>query len=154
MAGKSQASMLRLDPLDEVATGGLIANLIGGGNLPIEANDRIAQLAEGNPLFIEETLRMLVDNGALRPVDEGWAVVGDISALAIPPTIHALLAARLDRLDAEELMVIERASVAGRVFAWGAVSELTPIDVRPRVLRHLQTLTRKELIGPDYSASG
>jgi class 3 adenylate cyclase/tetratricopeptide (TPR) repeat protein len=154
MAGKSQSSMLRLEPLDETATGGLIANLIGGGDLPTEANDRIAQLAEGNPLFIEETLRMLVDDGVLLPVDGGWAVVGDISALAIPPTIHALLAARLDRLDAEELMVIERASVAGRVFAWGAVSELTPIDVRPRVLRHLQTLTRKELIRPDYSAAG
>jgi class 3 adenylate cyclase/tetratricopeptide (TPR) repeat protein len=151
MTGKPHTS-LRLEPLNAAAAEGLIGNLVGEGELPEEAIERISQLAEGNPLFIEETLRMLIDDDVLRPVDGHWSVQGDLSRLSIPPTIHALLNARLDRLDPEERAVIERASVVGRTFWWNAVSELTPSEVRPRVARHLQSLTRKELIRPDRTA--
>lgn len=152
MTAKSNARQIALRPLTDSETDGLVTNLLGGAELASDARTRIAEVAEGNPLFVEQTLRMLVDDGLLRPVDGGWTVVGDLSAIAIPPTIHGLLTARLDRLDAEERAVIERASVIGRVFWWGAVSELVPADVEPRVVLHVQSLTRKGLIGPDYSS--
>jgi tetratricopeptide (TPR) repeat protein len=151
LAGKANASLVSLPPLTEAETDGLISNLLGGGHLAGDARGRIAEAGEGNPLFVGETLRMLVDDGLLERRDGSWVVSGDLSSLRIPPTIHALLTARLDRLEDEERAVIERASVIGRVFWWGAVAELSPDEQRPRVGSHLQALTRKQLIIPDRS---
>jgi tetratricopeptide (TPR) repeat protein len=151
MSGKPDASQLMLHPLTESETAGLIHNLLIGARMSEEASAQIASVAEGNPLFVEETLRMLVDDGLLRREDGSWSVTGDLSHLSIPPTIHALLTARLERLDQEERAVIERAAVIGRVFWWGAVSELSPEDERSRVGAYLQSLNRKELVRPDYS---
>ena len=152
LAGKENASLVSLPPLTEAETEGLMSNLLGGGHLADEARGRIAQAAEGNPLFVGETLRMLVDDGLLVRRNGSWVVTGDLSSLRIPPTIHALLTARLDRLEDGERGVIERASVIGRVFWWGAVAELSPDEQRPRVGSHLQALTRKQLIVPHSSA--
>jgi predicted ATPase/class 3 adenylate cyclase len=156
MTGKANATLVTLRPLMESESEGLIRNLLGGADLAPAVRARIFEVAEGNPLFVEETLRMLVDDEVLRPLDwDGrWAVVGDVSHISIPLTIQALLTARLDRLEAEERAVIQRASVVGRVFWWGAVSELSPEELRPRVSRHLQSLMRKELIQPDDSDIG
>src|SRR5215208_7109597 len=118
VAPRRNASVVTLPPLSGVAIEGLIANLLKGGTLVDDARERIADAAEGNPLFVEETLGMLVDDGLLARRDGSWEVAGDVSALSIPPTIHALLSARLDRLDDEERAVIERAAVVGRVFWW------------------------------------
>jgi class 3 adenylate cyclase/tetratricopeptide (TPR) repeat protein len=151
LAGKPNASFVSLPPLTEAETDGLISNFLGGGQLVDDARGSIAQAAEGNPLFVGETLRMLVDDGLLERRDGFWVVTGDLSSLRIPPTIHALLSARIDRLDDEERAVIERAAVIGRVFWWGAVAELSPDEQRPRVGTHLQALTRKQLIAPHRS---
>jgi class 3 adenylate cyclase/tetratricopeptide (TPR) repeat protein len=152
MSGKPNASLLVLPSLDADQVDGLIENLLGGVQLAAEARARIAEAAEGNPLYVEETLRMLVDDGLLRPLESGWAVVGDLSALTIPPTIQALLTARLDRLEDDERSVIQRASVIGRAFWWGAVVEISPDEQRARVGSCLHSLTRKELIRPDHSS--
>ncbi len=72
--------------------------------------------------------------------------------IAVPPTIHALLAARLDRLPVEEGAVIRAAAAIGNVFWWGAVVSLVTEDLRPRVGSILQNLVRRELIAPDRSA--
>jgi len=149
-APKRNASIVTLAPLSEQETDGLIRGLVGA-EVPLEARTRIAEATEGNPLFVEETIRMLVDEGALRRREGRWTVAGDLSRIAIPPTIHALLSARLDRLEPEQRMVTERAAVVGRSFWWGAVSELSPADIRPRVGTSLQSLVRKELIRPDRS---
>jgi class 3 adenylate cyclase/tetratricopeptide (TPR) repeat protein len=154
MAVKPNATFIPLEPLDEPQINGLIVNLAGGAELDEAVRARIADVAEGNPLFVEETLRMLVDEGVLERRNGAWSVVGELSALAIPPTIHALLTARLDRLDAEERAVIERAAVVGRVFSWRAVSQLSPAEIRPGVILSLQSLARKELIEPDYTEGG
>jgi class 3 adenylate cyclase/tetratricopeptide (TPR) repeat protein len=148
---KRNASLVELAPLTEDETDGLIRGLVGGTEVPIDARTRISEVAEGNPLFVEETIRMLVDDGVLRQLDGRWAVADDLSRIAIPPTIHALLTARLDRLEPEERTVAERASVVGRSFWWGAVSELAPTGIRPQVAGWLQSLVRKELIRPDRS---
>jgi class 3 adenylate cyclase/tetratricopeptide (TPR) repeat protein len=149
---RDNASVITLEPLGESDIDGLIRNLVGGTELPSEAREHIAQVAEGNPLFIEEILRMLVDDGLLQTGDGRWKVAQDLSHISIPPTIHALLTARLDRLDADERAVIERASIVGRTFWWAAVSALSPEELRPEIGGHLQALMRKELIRPDLSS--
>jgi predicted ATPase len=151
MTTKANASLVTLRSLSDIQTDGLIRNLVGGAELAPSARARIADAAEGNPLFVEETLRMLIDDGVLTEVAGAWTASNDLSELTIPPTINALLTARLDRLDDEERSVIERASVIGRVFWWGAVEEMTPEEQRPRVGSQLQSLARKELIRPDRS---
>ncbi len=151
MSTKQNATLVALEPLRAADINRLIRNLSSGAEFTGEARIRIAELAEGNPLFVEETLRMLIDDGILRRVDGKWQVAGNLAGLAIPPTINALLTARLERLDPEERAVIERASIVGRVFSWKAVSLLSPKELRPRVILSLQSLTRKELIRPDYS---
>jgi predicted ATPase len=154
MTAKANATVISLQPLTESESEGLIKNLIHGAELIEEVPARIAEVAEGNPLFVEETLRMLVDDGVLRRLDGQWVLTQDLSSLSIPATIQTLLTARLDRLDAEERAVIQRAAVIGRVFWWGAVSELSPEELRQRVSHHLQSLLRKELIRPDYTETG
>ena len=67
----------------------------------------------------------------------------------MPPTIHALLAARIERLGADERAVLERASVIGQQFSRGAVAELLPPAAEPRLDAHLEALRRKELVEPE-----
>jgi len=152
-AGKANATRVALEPLSGAETAVLIRNLVGQAGEVEDALSRVADVAEGNPLFVEETLRMLVDDGLLRRADDRWEVAGDLSRIAIPPTIHALLAARLDRLNGER-PVIERASVVGRVFGWEAVAALSPPEVRTDLSAHLRSLLDKELIRPDYAETG
>jgi tetratricopeptide (TPR) repeat protein len=94
---------------------------------------------------------MLIDDGRLSKDNGNWRPVGDLSNIAIPPTINALLAARLDRLGGEEKEVLQHASVIGKTFWWGALSTLSAEELKSRIARHLQALVRKELIGPDQT---
>jgi class 3 adenylate cyclase len=149
---KPNAINILLEPLRVDETDELIGNLLGRLPVPVEAHERVIASAEGNPLFVEELLRMLLDEGLLSREDGGWETEVDLGELAVPPTIHALLSARLDRLDPEERAVIQRASVAGQVFWWGAVAELSPEGERSAVGAHLQSLVRKELIRQERSA--
>jgi tetratricopeptide (TPR) repeat protein len=130
--GKLNATSILLEALGEEEVARLIDNL--AGELGEAARVKIAAAAEGNPLFVEEMLAMLTENG-----DEP----------EVPPTIQALLAARLDRLDPAERDVLGRASVEGKVFHAGGVATLAPDDLRPAVRGYLTGLVRKELIRPD-----
>jgi class 3 adenylate cyclase/tetratricopeptide (TPR) repeat protein len=147
----SVGSTIALEPLSRDQSADLIANLLGKVGLPAEVQVRITDAAEGNPLFVEEMLRKLIDERMLERDNGHWAARGDLSQVSVPGTINALLAARLDQLESEERAVIQRASVVGKFFWWGAVTELSPEDDRPRVGSHLQTLLRKELVHPDRS---
>lgn len=147
--GKHNATSILLEPLSEQESEQLIDNLLGRAGLAERVRARITEAAEGNPLFVEQMLGVLIDDGLLHRDDGQWIPRGDLSSVAIPPTIQALLAARLERLGDEERAVIERASVEGKVFHRGAVSELSPEPIRPRVGTHLMTLLRRELIRPD-----
>jgi class 3 adenylate cyclase/tetratricopeptide (TPR) repeat protein len=149
--GKLNASTIQLEPLSEQDCEVLVENLLGMALLPAVSKSRIAEAAEGNPLFVEQVLSMLIDDQLLRRDNGHWVPTADLATIPIPPTIQALLAARLDRLGGEERQVIERASVVGKVFYQSAVSELAPEPMRPAVGGHLMTLVRKELIRPDHS---
>jgi class 3 adenylate cyclase/tetratricopeptide (TPR) repeat protein len=149
--GKHNATTIQLEPLTDQDCEVLVENLLGRALLPVVAKSKIAEVAEGNPLFVEQVLSMLIDDRLLRRDNGHWVPTADLATIPIPPTIHALLAARLDRLGGEERQVIERASVVGKVFYQSAVSELAPEPIRPGVGGHLMTLVRKELIRPDHS---
>jgi predicted ATPase/class 3 adenylate cyclase len=148
-AERENATTIAVPPLDAAECEELIDNLLGRAGISPEARRRIVEAAEGNPLFVEELLRMLVDDELLRSVNGHWEPTGDLVDLAIPPSVEALLAARLDRLSPEERAVAQRAAVVGRVFWWGSVVELTPEEERGDVGAHLQALVRKQLIYPD-----
>jgi tetratricopeptide (TPR) repeat protein len=147
--GKLNATSLLLEPLPDDACGTLIENLLlDPTEVAAEVKTRIAESAEGNPLFVEELLAMLIDEGALRREDGHWVAATDLSSLAVPPTIQALLDARLDRLDADERNVLERASVAGRIFSRGAIRVLSAPDEHAALEDRLADLVRKQLIRP------
>jgi class 3 adenylate cyclase/tetratricopeptide (TPR) repeat protein len=154
-SGAPAGLTISLEPLGETQSQRLIENLVGEAVLPTEVRNGITDAAEGNPLFVEEMFSMLIDDGLLRRDDGKWVVAGNISNVRAPPTINALLAARLERLSEEERQVIEAASVVGNVFYWGAVTELSPEGARPRIGGNLMTLVTKEFIRPvltDFAA--
>ena len=95
---------------------------------------------------------MLVEDGHLVREGDSWRPARDLAAIHVPPTIAALLAARLDGLPADERQVAERASVVGRVFERVAVAELSPPEEREQVPTRLRSLVRRELIRPDPSS--
>jgi tetratricopeptide (TPR) repeat protein len=84
---------------------------------------------------------------------DAWLVRGDLATITVPPTIQALLAARLDRLSLPERAVIERASVVGKLFGRRAVAALLSEEARPDVSEHLSALVRKELLRPDRASA-
>ncbi len=149
MDGRDYHRLVRLDPLGEDSTGELLETLLLGVRLPSSGRRRILEAADGNPLFLEQILATFVDQGVLVAGDSGWRVVRDLGAVSIPPTIGALLGARLERLSQAERDTIERASVVGKVFWWGSVAELTPQVDRPAVGGHLSSLVRREFIRAD-----
>jgi DNA-binding SARP family transcriptional activator/tetratricopeptide (TPR) repeat protein len=146
--GKVNATSVLLEPLSDDECGRLIENLVGGAEIAEEVAGRIADAAEGNPLFVEEMLSMLIEDSLLVRLNGQWSATTQLASAPVPPTIQALLAARLDQLGPEERMVIERAAVEGKVFHEGSVSELAPASVRASVGAHLEELVRKELIRP------
>jgi class 3 adenylate cyclase/tetratricopeptide (TPR) repeat protein len=132
--GKLNVTALALKPLTETESNALIDHLAGEAELPDADRRQITEAAEGNPLFVEQMLAMLTEDG---------------DKLEIPPTIQGLLAARLDRLSADERAVIERASVVGRRFWEGPVAYLSPESSRSSVGSKIQSLMRKGLVLPD-----
>ncbi len=137
-----------LTPLSDGECALLVANLLGTAAVPEAATVRIVATAEGNPLYVEELLSMLIDDGRLRRQNGGWAAVGDVATMAVPTTLRALLAARLELLAPEERELLWRASVEGTVFHRGALDELAPWHERERVGSSLESLMDRDLICP------
>ncbi|MEN3312144.1 MAG: hypothetical protein V7645_1473, partial [Actinomycetota bacterium] len=145
--------LIELEPLSDEESELIVANLLGDAPFPVEVRNRIIASAEGNPLFVQQVLSMMIDDGLLRQEKGRWVPTGDLSDLAIPGTIQALLAARLDLLTPKERAVIEPASVIGLVFEEAAVEELVPDVVRPEVDSHLVSMTQKQLVRPELDES-
>ena len=126
---------LHLQPLQKEECELLIEERLGGQQIDEDLRGRILHAAGGNPLFVEEMVAML-----------GSAPDADV---VVPPTIQALLAARLDQLEPEERVVLERGSIEGEIFHRGAVQALAPEELR--VTTRLSALVRKEFVRPDRS---
>ena len=127
------ATRVLLEPLSSEDTDELIEGLLGEQEITASLREGIRDKADGNPLFVEEMLMMLRDGE-----DNGDA------AVVVPPSIRALLAARLDQLDPLERQVLERGSVEGQVFHRGAVEALAPEE--QGVSARLVALVRRELV--------
>jgi DNA-binding SARP family transcriptional activator len=132
----SSLDALVLEPLSAEDSEALLAAL--DGSLAEDVRTRIAGIAEGNPLYVEQLAAFAED-------------AGEEALAAVPPTIDALLASRLDRLAAEERAVLERAAVVGREFAHAAVADLAPPEDAGSVGRQLLALTRRGLVRPARS---
>jgi class 3 adenylate cyclase/tetratricopeptide (TPR) repeat protein len=141
--------VIELQPLGEAESRALVSGLLGGQELPEALGERILTRSEGNPLFLGEMMRMLVDEGAIRHEAQRWIAVADAAAIEVPPTINALLAARIERLGAEERSVVERAAVIGKEFYRGAVAQLVAPRVRTAIDGHLEALRRKDMVEPE-----
>ena len=118
------ADLVVLDALDAGAATQLAADVLGAEELPAAVAGRVLAASEGNPLFVRELVRMLVEDGVLHRDGERWQAAAELAAVEMPPTIHALLASRIERLRPEERAVIERAAVIGRQFTRGALDHL------------------------------
>ncbi len=142
-AGKRNSSSLSLEPLPPAAMEELLQGLVPG--LPPELRSQILDRAEGIPLYAVETVRMLLDRGLLGQDGNEYRLAGEIGALEVPETLHALIAARLDGLSAQERTLIQDASVLGKVFTKPAVAALTGIS-DAEVDGLLTSLVRKEFL--------
>jgi class 3 adenylate cyclase/tetratricopeptide (TPR) repeat protein len=136
--------LITLEPLSDADAGRIVEELLG--SLEPRVRARIASVAEGNPLYVEQIVSLLVETGAIERGAEGWVATRGSDRLQIPPTVQALVASRLDALKAEERAVVDPASVIGLTFAFDAVSELVDESVRPDIGRDLEGLLAKQLV--------
>ena len=136
-APRASSTVVSLNPLTDREAASLVDRLAQDDQLNDRLRSRIVEAAEGNPLFVEQMLAMQSDD----PRHE----------LSVPPTIQALLAARIDLLSSDERSVLQCASVEGRVFHRGAVAALLPDHIRPGLGAQLMSLIRKEFLRPGRS---
>jgi class 3 adenylate cyclase/tetratricopeptide (TPR) repeat protein len=143
-----RATRIVLQPLSEAAASQVVAHVLGASGLPAPAVARIVQAAEGNPLYVEQILSMLIDNGTLRWEQDRWLQADADAAIAVPPTIHALLEARLDALGRAERATVEGAAVIGLEFVRPAVEALAPAPLRATLDNQLAALVRQRFVMP------
>jgi tetratricopeptide (TPR) repeat protein len=132
-APKPNATVITLQALSGSDSETLVEQLV---EVAEETRERIVRAAEGNPLFVEQLVAMQAESG---------------DVLEVPPTLQALLSARIDRLGEEERAAAQRGSVEGRLFHRGAVAALLSEPERADLGAHLLSLVRKELIRPDLA---
>ena len=107
---------IRLTPLSDGESRTLVSNLLEIESLPDEVRDLIMARAEGNPFFVEEVVRMLIERGAIVAQENRWVATGDIGAVEIPESLHGLLLARIDQLPDNAKRSLRIAAVIGRQF--------------------------------------
>jgi class 3 adenylate cyclase/tetratricopeptide (TPR) repeat protein len=145
-AGRRNFVAISLEPLPEPAMRDLLAGLVPG--LPEAALLTIVERADGVPLYAVETVRMLVADGRLSVVDGAYQPTGDLTSLAVPETLQALIAARLDALEPGDRTLLQDASVLGQSFAVSALAAVSGADAEGLEPR-LRALVRRELLHLD-----
>jgi predicted ATPase/class 3 adenylate cyclase len=141
-AGRNR-NTLTLDPLDQASMDALVDALVPG--MPAEAKAKITGHAQGVPLFAVETVRSLIDRDVVQPVEGVYRLTGDVGELAVPDSLHALLAARLDALDPGVRRLVADAAVLGTTFPAEALVAVSGRD-EPTVRAALADLVRREVL--------
>ena len=136
--GRANAATITLDALSPAETTTLISRLLDVDDLPDELRARVVQRSEGNPLFCEEFLRMLIDEGRVERVDDRWRATQSAADVRVPESIHALLAARLDGLADPVRRAMQVASIVGERFAASDLRGLAPDVDAPLALAGLR----------------
>jgi class 3 adenylate cyclase/tetratricopeptide (TPR) repeat protein len=135
---------LFLEPLTESESRTLVANLLHIEDLPEQVRALILKKAEGNPFFVEEVIRSLLDSKLVVRENDHWRATREIENIAIPDTLAGVISARLDRLDAEAKRVAQTAAVIGREFQYPVLAEIS--EVRTTLETAVLALQRRELI--------
>ncbi len=151
--GKRNTASIYLEPLTPAESSAMVEDLLSG-DLTLELSRAIAERSEGNPLYVEEIVRKLIDDGVLRETGggAGWEVAKPLAEVELPRSIQALIAARLDVLPEDEKALLQDAAVIGRVFWTGAVTALGDREL-PEVRETLGRLRVKELVVPNEPSS-
>ena len=147
-SGRMEASRLQLEPLTREETATLVRSLLEVEGLPETLREQVLDRAEGNPLFVEETIRMLLERGAVVEREGRWVASESIGQIEVPDSIEALIRARLDALPREERSVLQGASVIGRVFQRSAVATLVDEPVE----RHLEQAVLRDIVTEEPAA--
>jgi len=142
-----------LGPLSDDESRQVVENLLNGEELSRRGRSRIVGAAQGNPLFLEEMLSMLVDEGLLHRQDGRWVPSDDLLDLPLPLTLQSLLVTRLDRLEPGPRQVAEVAAVLGTVFSRRALLELVVDQTEAEVATNLARVTEEGMLGPVASAA-
>jgi class 3 adenylate cyclase/tetratricopeptide (TPR) repeat protein len=142
-AGKRNFTSLFLEPLSPGAMEALLSGLVPG--LPEDVKQQILGRAEGVPLYAVETVRMLLDRGALVQEGNGYRLAETVGDLEVPETLHALIAARLDGLTPQERRLLQQAAVLGKVFTKAGVAAVAG-EPEEEVEPLLASLIRKEVL--------
>ncbi len=150
--GRRNVSSIALEPLTSEESNTLVGFLLTIDDLPASVRGTILERAEGNPFFIEEIVRHLIDEGAIVREADRWRAATNIVDVRIPDTIQAVLAARIDLLEPVEKRALQRAAVVGRVFWPGPVGRLLNGD-RDRLRDTLDRLEERELVLSRLSSS-
>ena len=138
--GKTYYTQLRLDPLPPASADGLLQVLLGDDPSLAPLTPLLIARTEGNPFFLEESVRTLVETGVLVGQPATYRLAKPLDGLQVPATVHAVLAARIDRLPAEDKRLLQTAAVIGTEVPLPllqAIAEL-PEDALYRGLAHLQ----------------
>jgi class 3 adenylate cyclase/tetratricopeptide (TPR) repeat protein len=143
-AGHKSFTSLPLEPLPDEVIRQILQSLVPG--LPDPLVDQILARAEGVPLYAVETVRMLQQDGHLEAAGGAYRLVGDVSTLAVPASLHALIAARLDALDQSDRYLLQRASVLGQTFTEASLAALMGGE---ELETRLRSLVRRELLVHD-----
>ncbi len=151
--GGGVADAIRLGGLDACGTAELAGHVLGGDRLPPTLLERLPSSTGGNPLFVRELVGMLVHDGVLVSHPDGWRLTIDADAITVPPTIQALLASRLERMNSGDRRILEVASVIGTDFFPGALGILAGLDTAA-VRSALDRLRRHELAQPSGAYLG
>ena len=150
-AGLDDVSQISLAPLSYEETARLIASLMDTSELPAELQQPIIERSEGNPLYAEEFVRLLQDQGLLIQQEGFWELRAD-AEVPLPNSLQALIAARLDTLPAERKALLADAAVVGKVFWAGAIAEMGGRDLA-EVTDAMRELSRKDLVRPARRSS-
>src|SRR6266536_3096394 len=151
--GRLNATSIFLEPLSKAEGEQLVDHLLESRGLDPDALARITYLAQGYPLIIEEVIATLIERNVLRLQDGRWIGTRDLTDDSAPPTIHALLEARLDRLEERDRTVIELAAIVGEQFHDSDIAALSPEIPRAELTARLYALVRKELIQPAHAVA-
>ncbi len=142
-AWRSAAAVIELEPLPPADAELQLTAVLASQQVSEDLRRRVLEAADGNPLFVEQFAEMLADRQGSDRLDD--------QQIGVPPSIQALLAARLDQLPGPEQHLLERAAIIGRVFWWGAVARLSTDDERPAVGSAISALVRRRLLRSDVS---
>jgi len=141
---RSYQQRIALAPLSGGDTARMTGSILGAAEVPEELRSLIARKAEGNPFFVEELTKSLLEDGSLRRENGGVVLARNLGDIAVPDTIQDILIARIDRLAEESRRAIQVASVIGREFALRLLARIS--DAGDRIRAHVDELRGLELI--------